>query len=108
MSGSLPALQEHAQAASDDFCARYKKPPKRNRRHASKHTRFDNTSSSPRLAPGKFYRPRDHEASSFFKIVRDHFDEFERAYPQRYQDRYGYWRPVIRSSIDKFLKPQKT
>jgi hypothetical protein len=25
-------------------------------------------------------------------------------YPERYQQRYGYWRPVIRSSIDKFLK----
>ena len=50
------------------------------------------------------YRPRDHEASPFFKIVRDHFDEFERVYPERYQQRYGYWRPVVRSSIDKFLK----
>jgi len=25
-------------------------------------------------------------------------------YPERYQQRYGYWRPVIRSSIDKFLR----
>jgi hypothetical protein len=53
---------------------------------------------------GKFYRPRDHEASPFFKIVRNRFDDFERVYPERYQRRYGYWRPVIRSSIDKFLK----
>jgi hypothetical protein len=37
--------------------------------------------------PRKFYRARDHEASPFFKIVRDRFDEFERIY---------------RSSIDKF------
>jgi hypothetical protein len=34
---------------------------------------------------GKFYRPRDHEASPFFKIVRNRFDEFERVYPERYQ-----------------------
>jgi hypothetical protein len=27
------------------------------------------------------YRPRDHEASPFFKVVRDHFDEFEKVYP---------------------------
>jgi hypothetical protein len=73
MSGTLPALQGHAQAASDDFCARYKKPPKRNRPHASTHTLFDNTSSGPRPAPGKFYRPRDHEASPFFKIVTSFF-----------------------------------
>jgi ribosomal protein S27E len=51
-----------------------------------------------------FYRPRNHEASPFFKIVRDRFDDFERVYPERYQQRYGYWRSVIRSSIDKFLK----
>jgi hypothetical protein len=54
--------------------------------------------------PRKFYRPRDHEASPFFRIVRDRFEEFERVYPERFQQRYGYWRPVIRSSIDKFLK----
>jgi hypothetical protein len=56
---------------------------------------------------GKFYRPRNHE-TSFFKVVHDHFDEFERVYPERFQAKYGYWRPVIRSSINKFLKPQKT
>ena len=36
--------------------------------------------------------------------MRDYFDEFERVYPERYQKTYGYWRPVIRSAIDKFLK----
>jgi hypothetical protein len=24
---------------------------------------------------------------------------------ERYQKAYGYWRPVMRSSIDKFMKP---
>ena len=51
-----------------------------------------------------FYRPRNPEASPFFKVVRDYFDEFERVYPERFQDKYGYWRPVIRTSIEKFLK----
>jgi hypothetical protein len=51
-----------------------------------------------------FYRPRDHAASPFFKIVRDYFNEFERVYSERFQERYGFWRPVIRTSIDKFLK----
>jgi hypothetical protein len=53
---------------------------------------------------GKIYRPRNFEASPFFKVIRNYFDEFERVYPQRFQEQYGYWRPVIRSSIDKFLK----
>jgi hypothetical protein len=51
-----------------------------------------------------FYRPRNHEASPFFKVVQDHFDAFEKVYPERYQEKYGFWRPVIRTSIDKFLK----
>jgi hypothetical protein len=53
---------------------------------------------------GKFYRPRDHAASPFFKVVRDHFAEFMRVYPERFQEKYGYWRAVIGSSIEKFLK----
>jgi hypothetical protein len=53
---------------------------------------------------GKVYRTRDPEASPFFALVRDYFDEFERVYPERFQKQYGYWRPVIRNSIDKFLK----
>ena len=61
-------------------------------------------SRKPLPQAGKFYRPRNHEASPFFKIVRDYFDEFERTYPQRFQERYGFWRPVIRFSIDKFIK----
>lgn len=31
--------------------------------------------------------PRDHEASPFFKVVRDHFDEFELMYPDMLHDR---------------------
>jgi ribosomal protein S27E len=105
MSGSLPALQEQAQAAADAFCRRYVQPPKRKPRRIGTHAQFDCTPAfRPRPRPCKFYSPRDHEASPFYKVVRDYFDEFERVYPQRYQERYGYWRPVIRASIDKFLK----
>jgi hypothetical protein len=42
--------------------------------------------------------------SPFFKLVSSHFDEFERAYPEKFQKTYGFWRPVIRRSIDKFIK----
>jgi hypothetical protein len=50
------------------------------------------------------YRTRDPEASPFFTLVRDYFDQFEQVYPERFQKQYGYWRPVIRDSIDKFVK----
>ncbi len=51
------------------------------------------------------YCPRNHE-SPFFKIVRDHFDQFEQIYPERFRKNMvtGANNPKIRSSIDKFLK----
>ena len=105
MSGSLPALQEQAQAAADAFCKRYVQPHSRKGRQSARqsHSREASTHDS-HAKIGKFYRRRDHEASPFFKVVRDYFDEFERVYPERYQKAYGYWRPVVRSSIDKFMK----
>ena len=105
MSGSLPALQENAAAAAEAFCRRYVLPPKRRRRRAGAHAHCDRKPiPASRPKSGKFYRPRDHEASPFFKVVRGYFDEFERVYPERYQKTYGYWRPVMRASIEKFLK----
>ena len=52
----------------------------------------------------KVYHPRDHEASPFFVLVRDYFDAFEHVYVKQFQKRYGFWRAVIRSSINKFIK----
>ena len=52
----------------------------------------------------KFYRPRNPESSPFYQLVERHFDEFEQVYPERYGMRFGFWRPVIRDAIDKFLK----
>ncbi len=52
----------------------------------------------------KVYHPREHDSSPFFKVITSHFEAFERLYPERFQGKYGFWRPVIRSSLDKFLK----
>ena len=106
MSHALAALQQHADTAAESFWSRSGQPPARRRGKAVRHSRPDDPPPHPRQRPkiGGFYRPRDHEASPFFKIVRDYFDEFEMVYTGRYQERYGFWRPVIRSSIDKFLK----
>lgn len=52
----------------------------------------------------KFYRRRDPEASPFYKLVSRHFSDFEHIYPDRYEKRFGYWRPVIREAIDKFVE----
>ena len=104
MSYAVVALQEHAQLSADTFCRSFVQPTARRRGKTVRHSQLGASPPHPRLNIGSFYRPRDHESSPFFKIVRDRFDEFERVYPERYQEHYGYWRPVIRSSIDKFLK----
>jgi len=52
----------------------------------------------------EFYRPRNPEQSPFYKLVNEYFDEFERIYPERYEKTHGFWRPIIRKTIDKFLK----
>ncbi|MBD3321216.1 MAG: IS91 family transposase [Chitinivibrionales bacterium] len=103
MSGSLPQLQEQALHRSDEFCARYIKPHRRHGRKAGARA-VGALATRPQAKSAAFYRPRDHEASPLFQVVREHFDEFEKVYPERYQKAYGYWRPVIRSSIDKFMK----
>lgn len=51
-----------------------------------------------------FYRPHHPELSPFYHIVEKYFDEFEQVYPKRYGMRFGFWRPIIRKAIDKFLK----
>lgn len=104
MSGSLPQLQVHAQQRADDFCARYVKPHRRTGRKADRGSADDSPARRPQTKPPAFYRPRDHEESPLFQVVRDYSDEFERVYPERYQKGYGYWRPIIRTSIDKFVK----
>ncbi len=56
-----------------------------------------------RVDQRSFYRPRDPRASPVYRLFESHFDEFERVYPERYQKRYGFWRPVIRKAVDAFL-----
>jgi len=78
-------------------------PGRKKQRLGTEHSHRPNPVPRTKKPPGKFYRPRNHE-TPFFKLVRDHFDEFENVYFERYQAKYGYWRPVIRSSIDKIFQ----
>lgn len=105
MSRSLPVLQDNALRGADEFCQRYIPPKKKQRRvQRQKQPTIQQSKQQPQKNTGAFYKPRNHEASPFYKLVRDNFDRFEAEYPEKYQKVYGYWRPVIRSSIDKFLK----
>jgi hypothetical protein len=104
VSGSLPQHQEHGQARSDEFCGRYATARCRRKGKSGQGWSDDSVLKRQGSSVERFYRPRDHEASPFFQLVTERFDEFERVYPDRYQRPYGFWRPIIRASIEKFLK----
>ena len=48
------------------------------------------------------YRPRRPRASPLGQLLDRCFDEFQRVYDERYRTRYGFCRPVIASTIEKF------
>ena len=39
-----------------------------------------------------------------YRLVETWYDEFERVYPRSYQEKYGFWRPVIGDAVAWFLK----
>ena len=49
------------------------------------------------------YRPRRPWQSPLWRLLDQHYDEFQRVYDERYQKRYGFWRPVIERTVEKFL-----
>lgn len=49
------------------------------------------------------YTPRNPKASALYQCVQTHFAEFEANYPARYQEQYGFYRPVIGRVVEKFL-----
>ena len=48
-------------------------------------------------------KPRNPKASPLYQCVKTHFAEFEASYPTRYQEQYGFYRPVIGRVLEKFL-----
>ena len=49
------------------------------------------------------YRPRRPRETAFYRLVEEHYQRFEQVYPERYEDRYGFFRPVIRETVYKYL-----
>jgi hypothetical protein len=50
------------------------------------------------------YRPRKPQVSPVWQCLSKHFDAFLDVYEERYQDRYGFLRPVIPVAVAEFLK----
>ena len=44
--------------------------------------------------PLSLYRPRDPRAFDLWRLLDEHFDSFRQVYDERYQAKYGFWRPV--------------
>ena len=51
-----------------------------------------------------FYRPRRPWDTSLYRLVEENYEEFERVYPDRYQAKYGFWRPAIRKAVHEYLQ----
>jgi transposase-like protein len=49
------------------------------------------------------YRPRRPRTSPLWRCLGAHFDEFLALYPERYEARLGFLRPVIKHVVEKFL-----
>jgi hypothetical protein len=53
--------------------------------------------------PTGVYHPRNPRDSPLHTLVEDNFDRFEQIYDQVYEQEYGFWRPIIREVIDKYI-----
>jgi hypothetical protein len=53
--------------------------------------------------PTGVYHPRNPRDSPLYSLVEDHFDRFEQIYDDVYAREYGFWRPVIREVVDKYI-----
>ena len=56
------------------------------------------------LKPLPVYRPRDPRASDLWRVLDGHFATFREVYDERFQAKYGFWRPVVDRAVAAFLK----
>ena len=49
-------------------------------------------------------QPRQPLDSDLRRLVREHFDQFKAVYDHRYAAKFGFWRSVIASTVNHFLK----
>jgi hypothetical protein len=55
-------------------------------------------------APAAVYRPRNPQSSDYYRCVEDHFETFEQVYEERFEKRYGFWRPYLQKVITRYLE----
>ncbi|MFC1817157.1 hypothetical protein ACFL0M_14750 [Thermodesulfobacteriota bacterium] len=52
---------------------------------------------------GVVYRPRNPQNSTYYRCVEDHLEAFEQVYEDRFQRRYGFFRPYVKQVIYRYL-----
>lgn len=50
------------------------------------------------------YTPRYHQKSKLYQILSDYFDEFCYVYDERYKEKYGPLRKVVKKTVEKLLR----
>ena len=53
---------------------------------------------------GGFYHPRQPQETPFYQLVERFYPQFKAVYEERYQERYGFWRPAVSTAVEKFLE----
>jgi hypothetical protein len=59
---------------------------------------------APKLFDAGIYQPRNPQASSYFHCVQDHFEQLQILWQDRYEPRYGFWRPRVTDVIYRYLE----
>jgi hypothetical protein len=52
--------------------------------------------------PG-IYRPRHPERTVLYRALFHHFERFVAEYESRFEREYGYFRPIIKDVVEKYL-----
>ena len=50
------------------------------------------------------YRPRNPVSTLLYRVVEDYWELFINSYDDKFQEKYGLFRLVVKSEIEKYLK----
>jgi len=59
--------------------------------------------ASPTAIDFDVYQPRNPKASAYYSCLEDHFEQLETVWDERYQSRFGFWRPYVTDVIRRYL-----
>ena len=50
-----------------------------------------------------FYRPRHPERTVLYRVLFHHFDRFLTEYESRFEREYGFFRPIVKEVVERYL-----